>query len=212
MKRCWPVLLLCAASCATATDTVVVLETNPGMEPWLARTVIPRLPLGDAIAIVTFSGKPRVRQQLTDNQEKLAGAMRRITVGNLHFGSAPRRSSAPVFTAVLAGARLLGNRGGRIVLLFGSEEGSGAPAGAELEKALTAAHIRLDAVAVRRGFPLAPSKRQAQTPPTVPGRPGVSSESLPLPEATLGILRGICRATGGRALTGEWDLPTLLSP
>jgi hypothetical protein len=212
MKRCWPALLLCAVSCVAATDTVVVLETNPGMEAWLARTVIPRLPPGDAMAIVTFGGKPRVRQQLTDNQEKLAGAIRKITIGNLHFGPAPRRSSAPVFAAVATAARLLGKNGGRIVLLFGSEEGSGAPTGAEVEKTLTAAHIRLDAVAVRRSFPLAPSKTQAQTPPTLPGRAAVSSESLPLPEATIGILQGICRATAGRALKGEWDLAALLSP
>jgi len=204
-------LLLCALACSAATDTVVVLETNPGMEAWLAQTTVPHIPLGSAVGIVTFAGKPKVRQTITDNQEKLTRALRRVTTGSLKFGPTVRRADAPVFAAVMTAARLLGQGGGRIVLLFGSEEHAMRPTAAELQQALAAARIRLDAVAVRRGFPLGGSRRDAQTPPTVPGGyPPVSRESMPLPEATLAILKGVCRATGGTAQANRWNLAALL--
>ena len=206
--------LLFAAACCAATNTVVVLENSPGMETWLAQTAVPRLPRGDGMGIMTFSGKPRLRQAITGDRAMLRAALGRILSGRVGLG-VPRRapfSSAPVFEAVSAAARLLAGKGGRIILLFGSEQPRAALAAPELQQALLAAHIRLDAVAVRRSFPLAGPARDAQTPPTLPGRPAVRASAVALPEATLETLKPICRATGGAATAGQWNLGAMMAP
>jgi hypothetical protein len=208
-------VLLLAAVFAAASDTVLVLETSPGMERWLGQTTLPRLALGDAMAIVTFSGKPKLRQALTDDQARLEYVLQTIRKGRTSYGIVGRRApgkDARVYAAIAEAARVLGSNGGRIVLLFGSEEREGKPAPAELQRALAASHIRLDVAAVRRAFPIGPPARQAQTPPTVPGRyPPVDHESMPLPEATLEVLKGLCRASGGESVTGRWDLRAVMA-
>lgn len=208
-------VLLLAVAFAAAADTVLVLETSPGMERSLGQTTLPRLALGDAMAIVTFSGKPKLRQALTDDQAKLEYVLQTIRKGRTSYAIVGRRAPAKdarVYAAIAEAARVLGPNGGRIVLLFGSEEREGKPAPAELRRVLAASHIRLDVAAVRRAFPLGLPGRQAQTPPTVPGRyPPVDHESMPLPEATLEVLKGLCRASGGDAVTGSWNLPRLMA-
>jgi hypothetical protein len=202
------------AACAPAADSVLVLETSPGMGRWLAETTLPRLQPGDAMGIVTFAGKPKLIQPMTDDAARLARALRRLRESRGGFGVSGRSPArdAQVYAAVARAAGVLGPKGGRIVLLFGSEERQGRPAPAELQRMLTAGGIRLDVAAVRRRLPLKLPYRTAQTPPTIPGRyPPVDAETLPLPQATLEVLRGLSRATGGEAVTGTWNLRALLA-
>jgi hypothetical protein len=193
------------ALAARAGEIVLLLERTPGMEAALSETEVPRLRPGDRMAVMTFAHEARLRQDFTAGRRKLERAVRRPFIHG-RWPLAPPPAQARVFHALAKANALLAGRGGAIVLLFGSEDLSGADPPASLG-------ARLYAVAVRKTYPLDGESRNAQTPPTMPGRaPPVSTLSDPLPEATLERLRPLTKATGGEAIAGRWNLPKLVAP
>ncbi len=190
-------ILLLSASGAAAADYVLLLENTPGMEEAVQRTAIPPLARGDRMAIMSFAGKARVVQEFTDDAAKLQHALRRLTYGKVRIRALPGASDVHVFAAIEQASRVLGNNPGAVIVLFGSDDYAAAPA---------KLGVKIHAVAVSRRLPLEPELREAQTPPTVRGRPPVEKKIMPLPEATVEALRKL-----GAALTvGKWDLAAVL--
>lgn len=174
------------------------------MEPALRLIDVPTLKPGDRMAIMTFSRKTRLRQDFTDDRRKLVRAVRSPSYVRTRWPGLDRVPGARVYAALGEAARLLPS-GGTIVLLFGSEDHSGAAAPASLG-------ARLYAVAVAKSYPVDPELRNVQTPPTMRGpTPPVSTLADPLPVATFEALKPLVRATGGEAISGRWSLPKLVA-
>ena len=207
------IALLALALPAPAADIVLLLETGAAMDPVLASTRMPAIPAGDRVAIMTFAGKPRLRQAFTANWVALDGTLRRLSAGRMHIGAIASRpgipAEAPVFNANGAACRLFepGSSRRAVIVLFGSEDYS--PAG-EAARTVSLAHASLYAVAVRKMGP-PPAGGKARTPPTLPSRAPGSSGMRPLPEATFGTLADLARASGGATASEKLDLAGLFA-
>lgn len=203
MRRALAVLFFAVAS-AAAGDIVLLLEDTPGMQPALRQMEIPTLNPGDRMAVMTFSRKARLRQDFTDDRRKLARVAHGQDYVRARWPGAERQPGASVYAALAEAARLLPS-GGTIVLLFGSNDLSGAAPPASLG-------ARLYAVAVAKSYPVDPELRNVQTPPTMRGpTPAVSTLADPLPLPTLEALKPLVRATRGETFSGRWSLPKLVA-
>jgi hypothetical protein len=161
-----------AVPLAAGADMVLLIETSAGMERELRSIRAPAIAAGDRLAVMSFGGKPSLRQDFTADVVKLESAIRRLTLGGRHGGfpwskpGMPRE--APVFKAITAACRLFGpgSQAKRaVILLFGSEDFSEAT---DAARALAGTHAALYAVAVSKAGPGMPPG--ARTPPTTPGR------------------------------------------
>ncbi len=167
---------------------VLVIENSRGMEQWVAGVEVARIDAGSRVAVVAFTDKVKVAQPLTDDRKKVSRAVRRLGGGRIRIGTPWRaKESAAVWAALGEACRLLPN-GGEARLLFGSEDFSPVPDAVRQ----CVPKMKLLAAAVRRRGPEDPQRRQAQTPPTVPGRyPPAPTDLMPLPEATLRELQAL---------------------
>ncbi len=158
------------------------------MERWVAGVEVARIEPGSRVAVVAFTDKVRVAQPLTGDVGKVTRAVRRLGGGRIRIGTPWRaRDSAAVWAALGEACKLLPN-GGEARMLFGSEDFSAVPDGVRQ----CAPKVKLLVAAVRRRAPEDPQRRQAQTPPTVPGRyPPAPTDLMPLPEATLRELQAM---------------------
>ncbi len=203
-----------------AVDLLFLVENSPGMREHIASIRLTAVGPDDRIALMTFEGKARMRENFTKDQRKVAEQIRRAghpgpsvnPVGRFHG-----RPDIRLFTSLLdasAAFRALpadANRARLIVVLFGSEDYYPKPTPKEVEAALKDANIRLFAVAVRRYDTTGQRHPNAQTPPTIPGpMPPGKSNHLPLPEMTLKALAEITAGTSGEVFSEKWDLASIL--
>lgn len=206
MSPCWTSLsycsvLLLALAPLEAKDVVLLLETSPGMQPYIAATAAPALAAGDRMAVMGFGKKTRVRQEFTDDHAALAKAVRRLGGRFLQIGSVwhSMQPDARVYAAIAKACAML-PKGGAVVMLFGSED-AGSGGTLDVRKCLERG-VKLDVSGLRRhGAQNVPS-RQTQTPPTLPGRYPVDTDLYPTPMETLKALHDLGAVTDAAG----WDL------
>ncbi len=210
-------LALACLPALAANRVLLLIEDTPGIRQAMWETTLPKLSPDDRMAVVTFSGKIKVRQEFTGDLSKLSHALGLARRG-FRFGRTSSRTglAAPAnhpLHALEQACRLFGAGASEtraVILLFGSEESAATPGAPEVERALAGAHARLYAVAVRLEDTRLRSDPRLQTPPTIPGRnPPVQTGFRPLPEATIKLLAPVAKSSGGELILERWDLPAI---
>lgn len=170
----------------------------------------------DRAALVTFSKKSQIKVPLTENLSQIELFLhetRPMTIGFHPPGLFGKTTRIRLWEAVSEASSLFDqtDRTRVLIALFADEDPSTGPEIEVARKALHSSKIVLCAAAVGKESPLKQAERDAQTPPTTPGRhPQLTVKRGEIPGQTLDAARKLAEESGGSVSRDEWNLPAFI--